>query len=286
MLTGIHFLLTYECNYECDHCFLFCGPHAKGTFTLSQLKNAINQVSKIDSVTSIYFEGGEPFIYYPLMLRGISLAHDRGFEIGVVSNAYWATCQDDAEFWLQPLCKFNITDLSISDDAFHYDQNAENLAKNALAAANKLNLPVASLCVDPPESNEGNLMFKGRAVEKLIQGLPTKSWEEFTQCPHEDLKDPGRVHVDALGNVHLCQGLSMGNMWETPLSEMVKNYHGENHPICGPLIKGGPAQLARHYKLQHQETYVDACHFCYLMRKSLIDKFPQYLTPNQVYGLD
>ena len=28
MLTGIHFLLTYTSLFECDHCFLHCGPAA------------------------------------------------------------------------------------------------------------------------------------------------------------------------------------------------------------------------------------------------------------------
>ena len=30
MLTGIHFILTYTCNFECDHCFLYCSPKSKG----------------------------------------------------------------------------------------------------------------------------------------------------------------------------------------------------------------------------------------------------------------
>ena len=37
MLNGIHFLLTYMCNSECDHCFLYSDPRAKGTFTLKQI---------------------------------------------------------------------------------------------------------------------------------------------------------------------------------------------------------------------------------------------------------
>ena len=39
MLKEIHFLLTYACNYECDHCFLYCGPRSAGTFTLQKVKN-------------------------------------------------------------------------------------------------------------------------------------------------------------------------------------------------------------------------------------------------------
>ena len=76
----------------------------------------------------------------------------------------------------------------------------------------------------------------------------------------------------------------MGNMWETPLSRLVKDYRPNSHPICGPLIKGGPALLAREYGVKYENKYVDACHFCYLIRLALLDKFPQYLTPRQVYG--
>jgi hypothetical protein len=78
----------------------------------------------------------------------------------------------------------------------------------------------------------------------------------------------------------------MGNMWKTTLSELVKNYNIEKHPICGPLFRGGPAQLARVYGVEHEDTYVDECHFCYLTRLALIEKFPEYLTPKQVYGLE
>ena len=128
--------------------------------------------------------------------------------------------------------------------------------------------------------------MRGRAVEKLAEGLPTRPWEEFVECTREDLRDPGRVHLDAFGHVHLCQGLSMGNMWETPLSRLVEGYDADAHPICGPLQRGGPAGLVRAYDLDLRGEYVDECHLCVLARKALIDKFPEYLAPRQVYGLE
>jgi hypothetical protein len=76
----------------------------------------------------------------------------------------------------------------------------------------------------------------------------------------------------------------MGNMWETPLSELVKSYKATEHPVCAALVRGGPAELAKHHELEHEDGYVDACHFCYLMRKALVDRFPEYLAPRQVYG--
>jgi hypothetical protein len=129
-------------------------------------------------------------------------------------------------------------------------------------------------------------MFKGRAVEKLTEGLPRRPWRELTRCPHEDLESPSRVHVDPYGNVHLCQGLLMGNIWERSLSELVGDYSAATHAICGPLAQGGPAALAEQYGLPLGDDYVDECHLCYLVRRSLLDRFPEFLGPRQVYGLD
>lgn len=58
----------------------------------------------------------------------------------------------------------------------------------------------------------------------------------------------------------------------------------ENNRI-GPLIRGGPAALAREYAVEHDAEYADECHFCYTVRKKLVDRFPDILAPRQVYGL-
>jgi hypothetical protein len=34
------------------------------------------------------------------------------------------------------------------------------------------------------------------------------------------------------------------------------------------------------------EASVDECHYCFEVRKALIDKFPEYLAPRQVYGIE
>lgn len=299
MLSGIHFLLTYTCNSECDHCFLYCGPQSKGTFTLNQLKDVLDELVKVLTTEWVYFEGGEPFLFYPLMLEGIRIASGMGFKTGIVTNAYWANSEEDAVLWLAPLKELKISDLSISDDLFHYEEEKSNLAKKAFSAAKKMSLPLNSICIDKPtieiglnkEKDKGKpvigggAMFRGRAVEKLTEGLFRKSWEEFKECPYEDLKQPKRVHLDPYGNVFLCQGLSMGNMWEIPLSDLVGNYDYKTHPICEPLVRGGPFALAKEYGFKPEKGYVDECHLCYCVRLALLDRFPQYLSPRQVYGI-
>ncbi|MGQ9881439.1 MAG: radical SAM protein [Armatimonadota bacterium] len=70
MLTGIHFLLTYKCPYGCDHCFVYDSPRARGTFTLAQIVAVLEEAQKLGTVQTVFFEGGEPFLYYPLCWKG------------------------------------------------------------------------------------------------------------------------------------------------------------------------------------------------------------------------
>ncbi len=299
MLTGLHFLLSYKCTFECDHCFVYSSPSAEGTFTLAQVRNILDEAVKMGSIQTIYFEGGEPFLFYPLLMESIRLARSRGFQVGVVTNAYYATSEEDAELWLGPLRDLGVSDVSISDDLFHSASEQDSPARRALRAASRMGLPAGSICIEQPvvelatDSPQGKgepvvgggVMFRGRAIDKLVQGLPRKPWDGFVECPHEDLENPGRVHLDAYGNVHLCQGIVLGNLWDTPLPQLVNNYQAALHPICSPLIRGGPALLAKEYNVEHEDGYVDACHLCYTVRKALLDRFPQFLAPKQVYGI-
>ena len=303
MLTGIHFILSYTCNCECDHCFLHCSPRAKGTFSVDQVTRVLDDARKIGGIEWIFYEGGEPLLFYPLLNESIRLASERGFKVGVVTNAYGAATPADARLWLNPLAESGLSHLSVSNDAFHYGEeaatNAATPATFALAAAKALGIDTSSIAIEPPriEAREldpegkgrpvigGGAKFRGRAVDTLTAGLPLQPWRVLVECPYEDLATPSRVHVDAFGYVHLCQGISMGNLWETPLSELVAGYRPDAHPICGPLLEGGPAALARALGVTPADGYVDECHLCSVCRKAVLDRYPHQLGPRQVYGL-
>ena len=299
MLTGIHILLTYRCTYECDHCFLHCGPGRAGAFTIPQLGILFDEIRRIGTIRTVYFEGGEPFLHYATLVEGVRMAREAGYETGIVTNAYWATSLEDAICCLRPFRDLGLADLSVSDDEFHGSGDGQGSPRLAQLAAAELGIPCAKVCIEKPRAEEpgsegrkgkpvvgGTVLFKGRAAEKLVAGLPTRPAAEMTACPHEDLATPERVHVDAYGNVHLCQGISMGNMWTTPLSTLVRDYNAAHHPIAGPILRGGPAQLARDFGFDARGQFVDECHFCYTVRKSLAPRFPDWLCPREVYGLD
>ncbi|MCP4273787.1 MAG: hypothetical protein GY781_17835 [Gammaproteobacteria bacterium] len=268
--------------------------------TLEQIQILLKESKKLGTIQEIYFEGGEPFLFYPLMLEGVRLAHEMGYKVGIVSNGYWSTNVEDGKLWLKPLSDLKIFDLSISDDDLHFGDSQDSPAKNAIIAAKELAMSQYSICLEKPkieQSNEagqgkgkpiigGDVVLRGRAVEKFASQLPTRKSEEFKECPYEELVNPERVHIDSYGNVQVCQGISIGNCWDTPLSELIRNYDAQKHPICGPIVNGGPKQLVEAYGLKLKDEYVDECHLCYTARRSLIKNFPEYLAPGQVYGIE
>jgi len=294
-ISGLHILLTYQCTFECDHCFVWGSPNQSGTLTVNQIGQILEQ-ARAAGVEWIYFEGGEPFLFYPILVWGVKRAVEMGFHVGIVSNAYWANSVADALEWLAPLAGL-IEDLSVSSDLYHYSEAMSQQAQQAVTAAGQLGIPVGTISVAQPEAvaaaasgqlpqGQSGVMYRGRAASKLASRTPHQDWETFTHCPHEDLRDPGRTHLDPLGNLHICQGISLGNLFTVPLGEIITGYDPESHPICGPLLAGGPVALVSEYALPHEAAYADACHLCYEARRDLRSRFPDILLPDQMYGIN
>lgn len=294
-LSQLHLLVTGECNFECDHCFVWGGPSQDNTMTLETVEYILDQAEELGSIEWIYFEGGEPFLYYQLLLASVQNAKQRGFKVGIVSNAYWASNATEALEQLKPFTGL-VDDLSISDDAYHGRKAGPRETTFARQAAKQLGIPVDFISITGPDKTDSKddypqlspadstVVYRGRAAETLAPCVQPRRWDQFTECPWEDLRQPQRVHVDSLGNMHICQGLSMGNLIDRPLLEIMRDYDPASHPVIGPLLVGGPALLVNHYGLEHEEGYADACHLCYRSRHKLRARFPDVLTPDQMYG--
>lgn len=294
-ISGLHLLLTYQCSLECDHCFVWSSPWQPGTMTADQVDDLLDKAQNYEVITSIYFEGGEVFLFYPLLLHGVREAKVRGFDVGLVTNCYWATSHEDACAWLEPFREL-LSDFSVSYDSYHWPEVYGPRVQNALSAAEELGIPSGMITIARPETadaaeavgqlpaGESTVMYRGRAAEKLAPRAEKRPWTEMDTCPYEDLIDPGRLHVDPFGFVHICQGIAIGNLFEQTVSEIVDAYDPPAHPICGPLLNGGPAALVRCYALPLAGEYADACHLCDSARRVLRPQFPEILTPDQMYG--
>ena len=293
-LTGLHLLLSYACTWECDHCFVHSSPRAGGTMTLAQIEDALRQAAELGTVTDIWIEGGEPFLFHPLLLATVIRAKALGFTVGAVTNAYYATSEEDALLWLRPLAEAGIDSLAVSEDDYH----GTGPAGRTRAAAESLGLDCGVICIEPPcvrddehEPGEpilgGGVRFRGRAAERVdASGLPRRPWREFTRCPDEDWERIGRLHLDGHGNLWPCQGVVLGNLERESLADIVRGYDPDGHPVIGPLKRGGPAALAEAHGFDAEPEYLDACQLCYRVRQCLRPRLPEALAPPLVYGVE
>jgi len=60
MIKEVHFLLTYTCNFECDHCFLYCGPDLERK---SQWVNTLSLPLKILPAKTMFPSRKFPLLY-------------------------------------------------------------------------------------------------------------------------------------------------------------------------------------------------------------------------------
>jgi hypothetical protein len=322
-IDGIHFLVTYRCTYACDHCFVWGSPEAEGTMTLAQLTSVIDQAAAC-GVGSVYFEGGEPMLAYPIVLAAAAHARRRGLEWGMVSNCFWATSVADAKVWLAPFVELGISDLSLSSYAYFVEDADEDCLRNAVLAAQELGLPMgvlevgAAACLDVPGlclgEDVGAIMCKGRAAVELAPGRAARPPETLVTCPFEDFTDPGRAHLGCDGELQLCQGISAGNVFAGAVGEVadeagpadrapragampdapcagglaavLEDFDPARRPVIAEILAGGPWALAQAYGHTPQHAlYADECHLCYEVRSALRERFPSVLAPAQCYGL-
>lgn len=277
--TFLHLLLTYRCVYQCRHCYTWGSPFRDGAMTVAQVDQILDAAKKIGSVETIVFDGGEPFLYYPILLHGLRSSRDRGFRTIVLTNGDWATSEPATFAWLGPISEAGIGEIHISDDSHHLQRVGENRGARALSVATQMGLLARSA-----RAEGESLLHRGRAARYLTRDAPRRSWDSFAACPVVDFSHPDRIFIDCDGYVHVCHGLTIGSLWWDSLGEVLGRYDPDADPILGPLVRGGPAELARTYNLPQLDGCVDACHLCYLTREQLRERFPDRLAPEELYG--
>jgi len=302
-IPGISLLLTYRCTSECSHCFASSSTRKDEPMKLSEVQEYLEEAKKVGA-KSVWFFGGEPFFYFDLLLGGIEYAKQLGLVPTTTSNAFWATSEDLASKRMWLLKEKGLERISFSADPFHWEYVPLEYLHNAVQAAEKLGIggelwncyfaekegdEVLRLSREittrllPHEVSVGHVMFQGTAAEVLADHAPKQPWTRYNKCRSESfqLRSLGFLSIDPYGYVQPCSGISIDNAKERKLSEIIKAYDPQAHPILKALLEEGPvglAKMAMSYGFKPTE-YADDCHLCYEARKLLLEHYPKYLAP-------
>jgi hypothetical protein len=134
------------------------------------------------------------------------------------------------------------------------------------------------------------MSLEGRGAELSDIISPSKEIPSG-KCPMPfwidgDFQNPETIEIDSEGNVTLCPGICIGNTNIQSLTNIIKNYKIENHPVLSIVWKEGPKALlkfAEENGFKPNQKYVNECHLCYELRKFLQPIYPYSLAPKECY---
>ena len=119
------------------------------------------------------------------------------------------------------------------------------------------------------------------------RAIPSGKCTELNTCLGERSPfNPAMVWIDPYGNVMICYGIIIGNVYEKPFSEIIQEYKPENYPLLESLAKEGPQGLFRKAEqlgMDHSSGFYDECDLCYQSRSFLRCRFPEVLGPSECY---
>ncbi|MBN2130299.1 MAG: radical SAM protein [Sedimentisphaerales bacterium] len=301
-------LLTYKCNAACEFCYYHCSSEKGGLMPVETGIGAWRSLKVLAGDNAkIHLTGGEPFLYWDHLLE--ILRAGKRESLGPVdlveTNGFWATDERIIAERLGTLLELNVQRLKVSIDPFHQEyvdvEPARRLARIAKQMFGPQRVLIrwekyavddagwqrqAQLADGSPEAAKRDrtyveayhdypFRFTGRAAGHLADLLASKPAGAFAgaRCLPDFFGAKG-VHIDPFGNVFsgTCSGIIVGNINETLLEDIWKQFQPGRSDLVGTLCRSGPhglLEIARSLGYRKRDAYADKCHLCTHIRQFL-----------------
>jgi MoaA/NifB/PqqE/SkfB family radical SAM enzyme len=296
-------LLTYKCNCSCEFCYYNCSPDKNGLMPVDTAIRCWQSLKVLaGDAAKIHLTGGEPFLYWEHLRQILKQAGKQNLgNVNLIeTNGFWATTEKITRQRLKALNELGMYRLKISTDPFHQEyvdmEPVRRLAQMAVGilGSDRVLVRWRQYLENPAEMkglsdterkrkyiaamDDYPCRFTGRAAEGLAELVASVPVENLTSvnCTLDFLGAKG-VHIDPFGNVFsgTCSGIIVGNVNQTPLGEIWKQFHPSQSETIDLLFKLGPSGLiGKATKLGYKkvEVYADKCHLCTSIRQLLCNK--------------
>lgn len=310
----IGIILSYRCASGCSHCLYNCGPRwPKDAMTLADLRQAFEVVASWGQGRQVHLTGGEPFLFFDLMLEGTRVAAELGVTVYAETSAAW--CVDEATVGdrFRALQEAGMAAVLISCSPYHAEKIPPIRTITAVRAALKVWGPRGVIIYQPAYlkviqqfglehptalsryeelmgmEEAGRLLWGGygiiaggRAGYRLGHLVALRPAEVFAEddCAADILIAP-HSHMDLYGNYvpGFCGGLTVADWrYEDPLRRPFA------HELVELLIEQGPYGLFQMARERYDYRplpagYAGKCHLCVDVRWHLVrvkgDDYPE-----------
>jgi len=132
----IGIILSYRCHSGCKHCLYNCGPRwSKEPMSIDVLRRALETVAGWPNPPQVHLTGGEPFLFFDLLLEGTRMAADLGITAYVETSAMWCVDEDVAGERFRRLRDAGLSAVLVSCSPFHAVKIPPIRTLNAVRAA-------------------------------------------------------------------------------------------------------------------------------------------------------
>jgi pyruvate-formate lyase-activating enzyme len=243
-LNKIEFVVSYACTGRCKHCSQgehdSCGERIDAQISA----DAVHKIASEYDIKTVMVFGGEPLLYPDTVYAIMSAANEIDIPFRqVITNGYFSNNTDKIREVAERLAAYGVNDLLLSVDALHQETIPLYIVKQFAAEAKRCAIPIRlqpAWLVSREDDNpynrrtmeilgnfadlelpvgEGNIIFpEGNAPKYLA--------EYFTDTIPENpyVEDPCDVHCASFSPNGDVLG---GNVYESSIAEIMKNYKGE-----------------------------------------------------------
>ena len=317
-LTGITWITTYNCNLACDHCF-FETKGEKKYMNPDLVEDALSSLKNARHMFWQHLSGGEIFLDEERLFQIIvNIRKYFKKDIGLSTNAFWAKDYSTTLQKVNKLGKLGVTGIAISADHYHQEHMLTTGPKILAKAVRQIGLNTHSYLMGArlnadvlnaaeinehteAITNEINLNLNlplAFAVERSIgkgsrinspkkKEIPDGGCTELNTCLGERSPfNPAMVWIDPYGNVMICYGIKIGNLYKKSLKEIVEEYTPKKYSMINVLASKGPKglhQIAKEEGFNVASSFYDKCDICYQSRFKLRNNYFEEFGPDECY---
>lgn len=133
---------TYACPAQCKHCGTVSSPHDRNNIALETMLSAIDQANKLGFL-NVVFTGGEPTLRWVNLVEAIRHASRLQMPTRLVTNAHWATNEEEATHRVRELVDAGLREINYSTGDEHVRFIPLDNVANGIVSALKHSLTLA-----------------------------------------------------------------------------------------------------------------------------------------------
>jgi len=304
----IEFAITYLCNSQCRHCQRDEAEKARYPDHVDKklAGEIVREVGKKHHPESVMTFGGEPLLYPDIVCAIHDEARRSQIPIrDVITNGFWSARTEKIQEIALSLVESGVNKVTISVDTFHQEIMPLEIVRKTAQLLLQAGMPSISWnpcwVISREHENpfnqrtrtilssledlhirigEGNVVRpEGRALVWLKDFLPAKTRMPKGKCgdiPYtERLDSVGTLFVEPDGKISVCNGLCIGNAFETDVLDIIERYDPFRIPEAKALIEDGIEGLVDWARTKGVEPslegYYNVCHMCKDLRRRAQD---------------